>query len=110
MRRPLRRRSPTALTEPMERVRGARGQDTMISHPTAAAAFAGLVLAGLTVVPASAAQPAGRSTTQVAEASQLSQPANATESEDDSANCNKQRRRLWIEGEGWIVRRVTICR
>lgn len=89
----------------------ARGQDTMIAHSTAAAALAGLVLAGLTAVPAAAAQPAGRSTTtQVAEASQLSQSTTATESEDDSANCNKQRRRLWIEGEGWIVRRVTICR
>lgn len=83
----------------------------MIAHPTAVAVFAGLVLSGLAAAPALAATPpTGRSTTQVAEAAQVSQAATAAESEDDSANCNKQRRRLWIEGEGWIVRRVTICR
>ncbi|BAU90688.1 hypothetical protein MPPM_2083 [Methylorubrum populi] len=82
----------------------------MIAQPTAAAAFAGLVLIGLTAAPALAAPPAGRSATQLAEATQVSQTATASDSEEDSANCNKQRRRLWIEGEGWIVRRVTICR
>jgi hypothetical protein len=25
------------------------------------------------------------------------------------ANCTQSRRRLWIKGEGWIVRRVTTC-
>jgi hypothetical protein len=25
------------------------------------------------------------------------------------ANCQKTRKRLWVEGEGWIVRRVTTC-
>ena len=24
-------------------------------------------------------------------------------------NCSQSRRRLWVEGEGWIVRRVTTC-
>ena len=24
-------------------------------------------------------------------------------------NCAQSRRRLWVEGEGWIVRRVTTC-
>ena len=24
-------------------------------------------------------------------------------------NCAQARRRLWVEGEGWIVRRVTTC-
>jgi hypothetical protein len=36
--------------------------------------------------------------------------AAVTESEDDAANCSRSRRRLWVEGEGWIVRRVTTCR
>ena len=27
----------------------------------------------------------------------------------DDAGCVKQRRRLFVESEGWIVRRVTIC-
>lgn len=33
-----------------------------------------------------------------------------TESEDEAVNCSRSRKRLWVEGEGWIVRRVTICR
>lgn len=82
----------------------------MIAKSSAAAAFAGLVLLGMTAAPALAAPPASRSATQVAEVTQVSQTATTSESEEDSANCNKQRRRLWIEGEGWIVRRVTICR
>ena len=24
--------------------------------------------------------------------------------------CERPRKRLWVEGEGWVVRRVTICR
>ncbi|MEH3118554.1 MAG: hypothetical protein PGN25_13420 [Methylorubrum populi] len=80
----------------------------MIAHSIAVAALAGLVL---TAAPSLAAQTAGRSTTtQVAEAAQVAQTASVAEGDEDGANCNKQRRRLWIEGEGWIVRRVTICR
>lgn len=46
--------------------------------------------------------------TKVADASQIRA---VTESEEDeAANCSKSRKRLWIEGEGWIVRKVTICR
>ncbi|MCJ2062037.1 hypothetical protein MKK63_04885 [Methylobacterium sp. J-088] len=29
---------------------------------------------------------------------------------DDEASCSRTRRRLWIEGEGWVVRRITTCR
>ena len=29
---------------------------------------------------------------------------------DDDATCSRARRRLWIEGEGWVVRRITTCR
>ena len=29
---------------------------------------------------------------------------------DDDAGCYRARKRLWVEGEGWIVRRVTTCR
>ena len=31
-------------------------------------------------------------------------------SADDDAACSKVRKRLWVDGEGWIVRRVSICR
>ena len=36
--------------------------------------------------------------------------AAVTEAEDDATTCSRARRRLWVEGEGWIVRRVTTCR
>ena len=28
---------------------------------------------------------------------------------DDEASCSRAGRRLWVEGEGWVVRRVTTC-
>ncbi len=79
-----------------------------------AAAGLGLVLFGMGAVPAMAAPGGDRDTRQMAEATQVRpvsdiRPAEA-EAEDDGANCSKLRRRLWIEGEGWLVRRVTICR
>ncbi|MFE1601984.1 hypothetical protein [Methylobacterium sp. ID0610] len=38
--------------------------------------------------------------------------ATATTPEDaaDDATCTTARKRLFVEGEGWIVRRVTTCR
>lgn len=36
--------------------------------------------------------------------------AAASADRDDEASCSRARRRLWIEGEGWVVRRVTTCR
>jgi hypothetical protein len=30
-------------------------------------------------------------------------------SAEEEPGCQKTRRKLWLEGEGWIVRRVTIC-
>ena len=38
------------------------------------------------------------------------QPALSVESTDDMTNCSRARRRLWVDGEGWIVRRITTCR
>ena len=29
---------------------------------------------------------------------------------DEEPGCLRARKRLWVEGEGWIVRRVTTCR
>jgi hypothetical protein len=38
-------------------------------------------------------------------------PASETEEAGaDDAACTKVRKRLWVDGEGWIVRRVSICR
>ncbi|AWN41242.1 hypothetical protein DK389_12815 [Methylobacterium durans] len=33
-----------------------------------------------------------------------------TAGEAPAANCTRSRRKLWQEGEGWIVRTVTACR
>jgi hypothetical protein len=33
----------------------------------------------------------------------------ANAARDEQPACNRPRRRLWIEGEGWIVRRVLLC-
>lgn len=29
---------------------------------------------------------------------------------DEAVACVRMRRKLWVEGEGWIIRRVNICR
>lgn len=29
--------------------------------------------------------------------------------EEGGAGCQRARRKLWVDGEGWIVRRVTVC-
>jgi hypothetical protein len=33
-----------------------------------------------------------------------------TQAPADDLACASARRKLWVEGEGWIVRRVTVCR
>jgi hypothetical protein len=66
-----------------------------------------LALAG----PASAAPAASdRGIAKVAEASPVRPAAASTAEAEEDTNCSRARRRLWIEGEGWIVRRITTCR
>lgn len=50
-----------------------------------------------------------RDTAKVAEVAQP-RPVAVTESDEDSAACSRSRKRLWLEGEGWVVRKVTTCR
>jgi hypothetical protein len=62
---------------------------------------------------ASAAPAPDRTPTKVADAGQALRPVVAVaegEDEGETANCSRSRRRLWVEGEGWIVRRITTCR
>lgn len=74
-----------------------------------AAIVGGLALA-VAVLGSSAAH-AQPVTTKVAAISETQdQPALTVESTDDMTNCNRARRRLWVDGEGWIVRRITTCR
>ncbi|GEP00189.1 hypothetical protein GCM10007887_06210 [Methylobacterium haplocladii] len=86
-----------------------RGQGTMAVKNRFAAVATGTFFLGFAASVAMAA-PAqvGSGPTKVADAVQA-QPAAAIE-DDDSATCSKSRKRLWVEGEGWIIRRVTICR
>ena len=67
---------------------------------------AAFLLASLT---AAQGAPAADATTRVAEAAAPIRPVAAIERDDDTA-CSRTRRRLWIEGEGWVVRRITTCR
>lgn len=81
----------------------------MMSGQIRATAWAGVLLLGgiglAVAAPAASHDPAqttiGRSITPVAA---------VTETDEDMANCSRSRRRLWVDGEGWIVRRVTTCR
>lgn len=74
---------------------------------TLTALLGGCLLASATSVTIAAAAPIEQRPTKIAEAAQ----AQTTVADDDaSTNCNKSRKRLWVEGEGWVVRRVTTCR
>lgn len=42
--------------------------------------------------------------------SDLVQTAETETGPASDAACSKVRKRLWVDGEGWIVRRVSICR
>jgi hypothetical protein len=33
----------------------------------------------------------------------------ATSTSDDTVSCERSRKRFFVEGEGWVVRRVTTC-
>ena len=69
----------------------------------------GVASAALLLV-ASAAQAAdSQAETKVADAGPQVHTAAGIERDED-ATCSRARRRLWIEGEGWVVRRITTCR
>ena len=74
-------------------------------HVSALAAALVMALTG-----AATAAPETNDITKVADAAQAVPSASIVEAEDDAANCTRSRRRLWVDGEGWIVRRITICR
>jgi len=84
------------------------------SRAFASALFAaGLVLAAL---PVQAAQttPSGRPDTRAGQEKVTALAAKDPETTSSvqssgEANCARTRQRLFVEGEGWIVRRVTTC-
>nr|USU34031.1 hypothetical protein NG677_10395 [Methylobacterium sp. OTU13CASTA1] len=84
-----------------------------VFHTRLSAMAAGALF--VTCVGLSGAQAAPAANQGSSEASALpSRPITAvaamTEGDDDLTNCSRSRRRLWVDGEGWIVRRVTTCR
>jgi hypothetical protein len=76
------------------------------------ALLAALATAGAPLVasaaPAVAKAPKARAgtTRDVAATSSVAAPA----AEADDAQCSTSRKKLFVDGEGWIVRRVTTCR
>ncbi|GJD97542.1 hypothetical protein OCOJLMKI_4774 [Methylobacterium iners] len=72
-------------------------------------ALAGAALMTFAWIAAASAAPAVRAT-KVADAGQAVAATPAIDNEDDGSNCTRSRKRLWVDGEGWIVRRVTTCR
>ncbi len=82
----------------------------MTGSATACAAVAALLCAALVLTGLTAAQaapsPAGAAT-RLTEAAPRIQPVAAVG--DDEAACSRARRRLWITGEGWVVRRIKTC-
>ncbi|AIQ88688.1 MULTISPECIES: hypothetical protein [Methylobacterium] len=69
---------------------------------------AGAAGAALLLMPLAAQAAPTPVETKVAEADP--QVHGATVERDDDVTCSRARRRLWIEGEGWVVRRITTCR
>ncbi len=72
---------------------------------------AALLLVSTGVLAAQAAPaPADRAMAAAATPSARVQAASAeVTDESDGLNCGKSRKRLWVEGEGWVVRKVTTC-
>jgi hypothetical protein len=86
------------------------------SRPAETAALSalilGVVLAATPLTTALAAppeaRPAGRTHT-VAAAATVDATGSVAKPAEEEPNCQKSRRKLFVEGEGWIVRRVTTC-
>ncbi|MGO4389225.1 hypothetical protein AB4Y85_16980 [Microvirga sp. 2YAF29] len=75
---------------------------------------AGMTLAAL---PAEAAHNVGRDGKAIKAATEARtdvavkdpETTGSVETSDDGLSCSQSRRRLFVEGEGWIVRKVTTC-
>jgi hypothetical protein len=57
----------------------------------------------------SGAKQAPQTVTTVASKDPETTSSIAQDQNDDGPTCDRSRKRLWVEGEGWIVRRVTTC-
>ncbi|MEA1833987.1 hypothetical protein U8607_18015 [Methylobacterium durans] len=92
----------------------------LLSRPVRATSLALALAASWMVAPAEARagkKPAAQkpATAEPAATASVTAAAKApgvtwTAGEAPAANCTRSRRKLWQEGEGWIVRTVTACR
>ena len=76
----------------------------------------GSTLLALPLAPAEAAQQervrqaaVAEKATKLAEADPATTSSLSKASGEDEPACSRPRRRLWVEGEGWVVRRVSAC-
>jgi hypothetical protein len=71
----------------------------------------------LTALPAEAAHNLGRDERAIESATNIktnvamkdTDTSDSIEASDDGLSCSQSRKRLFVEGEGWIVRKVTTC-
>ena len=71
-----------------------------------------LPLASAEAAPKERARPAATlnsAQSKLADAEPATTGSIAAPPSDAQASCDRVRRRLWVEGEGWVVRRVTTC-
>jgi hypothetical protein len=84
----------------------------IVTGAVAACAFAAI----MTMVPAPAAVSAPAQAEPRPAKARVVPPARADWSSDKTvtatsdAACPRTRRKLWVESEGWVVRRVAVCR
>jgi hypothetical protein len=71
-----------------------------------------LSLLELAIIPAMAAPAAPKAAKPAAVTATVVPDPEVTssiEEPDLGPACERPRRRLWVEGEGWVIRRVTVC-
>ncbi|WP_246685492.1 MULTISPECIES: hypothetical protein [unclassified Methylobacterium] len=83
---------------------------TSVAPALTLVALLGLAAPLATPTAASAASATTAAVTKVADVTPPARTVSANEGEEDGGTCSRMRRRLWVEGEGWIVRRITTCR
>jgi hypothetical protein len=75
----------------------------------------GSTLLAVPLAPAEAApqervrQAAADKATKLAEADPATTSSLSKATAEEEQACSRPRRRLWVEGEGWVVRRVSAC-
>jgi hypothetical protein len=79
----------------------------MIGAAAAATALASLALAS--IPQASAATRAEPAAAIAVKAPAVPGTRTAVAEAEDATTCARPRRKLWIEGQGWVVRRVHAC-